>query len=303
MENTWKINDIPSNFLFYDDKYFSGRALTVLDVKYLSTINIENYDDICNELLLRCINLYNVNIEDLCIEDKLYLLFWIRSNSFTKSGFDITSKCPYCNSDIATSCSLEKLNVNYIHPEYFNKCYNYPKSAFNITIKAPKIKDKIINKSNNYDTQILEMASYIDAINNMKLNQLEAYQAINAMDPIEYSRFSKVFNNFKFGIDNILITECPTCKKELKCDLDFSKSIFSDINLLDILEADIKISKYSNRPILDTDPWMEIELRQQIINKLKEKEEEELNNQKQKHTNISHSLSSNIPKMPKLPKF
>lgn len=81
--------------------------------------------------------------------------------------------------------------------------------------------------------------------------------------------------------------------------MNFDNSIFSEIKLLDILESDIRISKYTNREIKDDDPWIEIELRQQIINKLKEEEEAELDKLKNNRRSLSHSLSSlnNVPKI------
>jgi hypothetical protein len=300
MENRWKIIDLPSKFFSYKDKCFFGRALTVLDLKYLSSINPENYEEICNDLLLRCIDLQSTVLDNLNPDDRLYLLFWIRSNSFTKSGFDIEANCPFCNSKINTSCSLEELNVKYIKPEYFNKIYDFPKSEFKISIKIPTIKDNKDLLNDNYDSQILKLASYVDSINDSKINLLEAYQAINSMDPIEFRKFSTLFKNIEFGIDNIFQTTCPKCKKIVNCDLDFSKSIFSDINLLHILEVDIKISKYSNRPIQDNDPWIEIELRQEIINKLVEEEQEEIKKLSQNKNSLSRISSPQIPKMPKI---
>lgn len=113
-----------------------------------------------------------------------------------------------------------------------------------------------------------------------------------------FVNFLLYINILNFGIDSLNIT-CPHCHKNFNCLLNFDNSIFSEIKLLDILESDIRISKYTNREIKDDDPWIEIELRQQIINKLKEEEEAELDKLKNNRRSLSHSLSSlnNVPKI------
>lgn len=299
MLNLWKITDLPSKFLFYKPKFFYGRPLTVIDIKYLTTINNENYDEICNELLNRCINFNGLKITDLNPNDYLYLLFWLKANSFVKSGFNLKTNCPYCNTEITKEYTLDDLNVKYIKPEYYSKKYNFMKSSYIFTIKIPTI-SKIINNLA-LDQEILKIASYIDTINNYTVNQLQAYEAINNMDPLDFSKFNSLYKQFEFGIDSINIT-CPKCHKIFNCLLNFDKSIFSEINLLDILESDIRISKYTNRAIKDDDPWIEIELRQQIINKLKEEEQQEIEKMKHNKISLSHSIPnmSSTTKMPNM---
>lgn len=197
MINKWKITDLPSKFLFYKSKFFYGRPLTVIDIKYLTTINKENYNEVCNELLTRCIDFNGISLQDLNISDHLYLLFWLKANSFVKSGFNLSTNCPFCKFEIKNEYTLEDLNVKYIQAPYYYQKYDYTNSSYIFTIKIPTIKDNIMDDSQ-YDSQIMKMASYIDTINNYKVNQLEAYSAINQMDPIDFCKFSALYKHFEF---------------------------------------------------------------------------------------------------------
>ena len=82
--NYYRILDLPSKFKFYPSNVqISARPLKVIEIKKLSALNDTNFNFIINDILSKAIS--GININKLFIADKIYLLFWLRANTYRDS--------------------------------------------------------------------------------------------------------------------------------------------------------------------------------------------------------------------------
>ena len=97
-ENYHEITDLPSKYRLYPKgtKIFA-RPLKVLEVKALASINEDNANYIINDTLSKTIQ--GITIDDLVVADKLYLVFWLRANTYRESGYVVDFYCRHCESE------------------------------------------------------------------------------------------------------------------------------------------------------------------------------------------------------------
>ena len=83
-DNFFPIDDLPSRYKLYPEgtKIF-GRTLKVSEVKKLTTMNENNFNVILKDILTA--TLRGIDIEDICVADKVYIIFWLRANTFKNS--------------------------------------------------------------------------------------------------------------------------------------------------------------------------------------------------------------------------
>ena len=94
-DNFWEITDLPSKFKLYaPGTKILARPLKVLEIKMLSTLNTDNINFVLNDIIGRCVT--GIRVEDICTADKLYIIFWLRANTYRDSSYSIDFVCPDC---------------------------------------------------------------------------------------------------------------------------------------------------------------------------------------------------------------
>ncbi len=75
--NFYRIDGLPSlGKLYPEETVIEGRPLRVLEVKKLTTLSEENANYVINDVIRNCI--MGINLDDLLVADKLYIVFWLR---------------------------------------------------------------------------------------------------------------------------------------------------------------------------------------------------------------------------------
>ena len=92
------IVDLPSRYKLYPKgtKIF-GRPLRVLEVKQLSQMGEDNSGTVINSVLKSATVGFNVN--ELLVSDKVYILFWLRANTYRDSGYRVDFECLKCGKE------------------------------------------------------------------------------------------------------------------------------------------------------------------------------------------------------------
>jgi hypothetical protein len=94
-ENVFFIEDLPSKYKLYPEgTKLYGRPLNVREVKKLSALNEHNFDIIIKEVLSTAITGYPIS--DILSGDKLYLIFWLRANTYKDARFVTPFICDEC---------------------------------------------------------------------------------------------------------------------------------------------------------------------------------------------------------------
>ena len=220
-ENTWPIEDLPSKYRLYPEgTQLFGRPLKVMEIKMLSSLSESNLNYVINDVLRRCITGYP--IEELTVPDKLYLIFWLRANTYKDSGYKIEYECPECKTQETFEVELNSLNIKYIKDSFDeNKELVLPSENI-IKIKSLRIADEIrvanFEKMNaksmqSFDSDLLYVASLISEINGKKVGLIEAYEFVASgnSDPRDYAYIISYINFHDFGVDPEVKVPCQKC--------------------------------------------------------------------------------------------
>ena len=296
--NYWQIDvkDLPSKGRLYPkDVKIKIRSMSVLEVKFLATLSPLNSTSICNELLEKCCILENMKFEDLILSDREFLIFWIRLNSFTSTnGFVITiPHCSECKTKIEKTIKLTELQFKYLDEPPIKKVHLNDINV-DIPLKFPKYADSKI-KTND---EIEEMCIWIGSENTME----EKYAFLSNLTAYDFLSLKQAIDNNYCGVVKEIDIPCPKCGKLHPVKITINDdNLFNSVNLMQVLETITRIAKYANLQITNDWTWVEVEVEQQIINKMIQEENEankkELANAKAK----AGSVSSHIPSTPSLP--
>lgn len=294
--NYWEIDlqEMPSMGRLYPaNTKIKLRSLSVLEIKLLATITPQNSTSICNELLEKCLILEHLTIDKLLLSDRMFLIFWIRLNSFiSNNGFIVNiPECSNCKAKIEHKIKLVDLNFKYLDHPVKHSVF-LPDLNLKLPLRIPLFNDSKYKVKDDIDMACL----WIDTNNTMEekyafLSNLTALDYITLKDAIDY--------NYCGVLDEIEI-ECPNCKTKHPVKVIINDdNLFSMINLMDVLETITRIAKYSNLQITNDWSWVEVEVEQQIINKMIKEEEEFNKNELAK----AKAQSGSIPHVPSMPRM
>lgn len=218
--NYYKIEGLPSGGKFYPEgTEIYGRPLKVLEVKQLSSINEENADNIINSVLKKAIR--GISVDEILIADKLYIMFWLRSNTYRESGYMMKYNCGTCKQDAQNEFLLEHLAIKNIHADFtmdkltFELRGNKDKLSFAFpTIREERVADEFKANASyitNIDEDIVGLCVLIKTINGEKTSMLEKYNYIVNLDPMDYAYLISYVSKWSFGINPFVNVICEHC--------------------------------------------------------------------------------------------
>lgn len=275
--NYWKLikDEIPSRGCFYNsDAVIKIRPLNVQEVKYLSTLSPQNATDIINEIISKCIILENLNFDDILLADREYMAFWLRANSFQQNnGYSLGLKCENCGHEYKHEVQLADFpTVLYDTNKPKNKEIVLPDCNIKLYLKYPTIKE--LKRTSN-DNEIQNFMRHLDIDTNDNVLLERFLSNLSAMD---YSVLKNNIDDMFIGFARQISVPCPSCGKLHHYSIELNDTgLFGTINIGDVLEIILRICKYTNYQIPETQPWWEVEVMQISVNKMQEEEERLLN--------------------------
>jgi hypothetical protein len=233
-DNFWEITDLPSKFKVYPNgTKLYGRPLKVLEVKKLATIDENNVNSIINDILAKTIK--GINIRDLLLADKLFLVFWLRANTYKDSSYSVAFKCPRCKVDSAYSFSLDSISIKYIKDDYENsRKYTLPISKNEITTKYLTVGNEDMGEEfkNKYkevleiNDEVLGVALSIAKIDSKEFTLYDNYMYLINMNPGDYSYLETNILKNDVGIDPIMTVKCNKCGGNSPVGVTFREDFF-----------------------------------------------------------------------------
>lgn len=269
--NYWKIDlkELPTmGKLYPQDTVIKIRPLNVQEIKYLATINEENATDIINEILEKCLILKGIEFDDIFLGDRAYFAFWIRINSFTKnSGYDINIKeCVRCKNPYTTNIKLTDFEEKYITED--PQEIELPDAGITLKLKYPTIRDLYIKCE---DKEVEKFIRHIDIADK---NVVILEQFIRGLSALDYSIMKNTIDKMEIGFSNQVTIYCPLCGQPHTYIIEYSDmGLLGNVNIFEILDMTLRISKSMNYQIMDDMPWMEVEILQEAANKISEEEQ------------------------------
>jgi hypothetical protein len=215
------IDDLPSKFKMYPKgTKLSARPLKVMEVKMLSTMNEDNANYVINQVLKKTVRGYS--IDELYVSDKLFLIFWLRANTYADSGYSIEFECPLCEENSNYDFDLDCLDILDIKDDYdINKDIILPGSKHTIKVTQLKIKDEnnvqnFIEKSKKlpikYETDVLAIANLITHIDDKEITGLkQKYNYLLDIHPSDYAYLESYILHYEMGVNPFMDVKCNKC--------------------------------------------------------------------------------------------
>lgn len=232
--NYYRITDLPSKFKFYSSNVqINARPLKVIEVKKLSALNDTNFNFIINDILSKAIS--GININKLFIADKIYLIFWLRANTYRDSGYTVNFTCPKCEKDSEFHFEIQNLETQYI-----NDLYNPDKeitlfSGNKVKINFLRIEDE--SKISRFeeiqgqllkdiDKELLSMACMLTEINGEKKNLLDSYYWMTTIDPEDFTYLNSYIEKYGMGVKPYMNVTCKKCGGVSPVGISFRSEFF-----------------------------------------------------------------------------
>ena len=233
-ENVWPIDNLPSQYRLYPEgtKLF-GRPLKVLEIKSLSTLNEDNINFILNDVISRCVT--GLKVEDITVADKLYIIFWLRANTYKESGYTIDFKCPDCGTKDKYEFQLDTLKIKYLSEKFNEDVERVLPSKRTVKIRQMRVSDEMrvekFEKTNasslqSFDSELLHIGALISEVDGKRTGLIEAYDFISKADPDDYAYIVSYINNYDFGVDPETPVSCKKCGGQTNVSVTFRPSFF-----------------------------------------------------------------------------
>jgi hypothetical protein len=233
-ENYWEIDDLPSRGYFYDGPVY-GRPLKIIDIKKLSSLNEVNGDQVINDIIKR--NVKGINVDDLLVGDKMYIVMWLRANSYRNPDYVVDFDCPHCGKKSSYHFELKNINVKYLPDDFNDECLTIKlPNKDDIRFRFTTIKDQrtISNfiKANrelykgDMDSDLVEVAVTIETINHEQLTDLKKYNYVLGLDPENYAFYQTEVQKYESGIEQYFNVTCGECEEVSPMGVTFRTDFF-----------------------------------------------------------------------------
>lgn len=182
------------------------RAMTFEDEKHIATYN---GDSLIDSLIERCID--KVDIDELYLEDKLFLYYKLRECSFGSLA-KITAICNSCNVENDLEIDLSKLSINYAKDDFTD-----PKEVF-----LPNLNKKVmVNKVRAYhqeytstpDKLLNNLWRFVVKIGEHK-DPVVLSKAVKRFSSADLRILMKSINSTDFGLDTRAKYSCNKCNSK-----------------------------------------------------------------------------------------
>jgi hypothetical protein len=233
----YEITGLPTKGKFYPEgTKILARPLKVLEVKKLSQMNKENADEIVNNVISCATK--GINIDDLYSSDKLYIIFWLRANTYKNSEGSIKIECPKCNTLADYSFKIEDLIVRDYEEGQIEKITNglvlankdVIKFKF-LTVRDEQENLKFLRKHKdslmNFDDEILAICKMIESINGEKTGMVDKYMYLTEqLTPSEFSLIQSYIYDISIGLEPFMEVKCSNCGGIVETPLPFRADFF-----------------------------------------------------------------------------
>ena len=217
----WVPLNLPSKgFAGYQDT-INIRAFLFEDEKILRSIqNISGGDKIINSLISRCTE--GVEVEDLCIFDKTYILFKLREISYGDE-YTIEGQCSECLEANELTVNISELVVNYATDELVKEV-TLPDSQVIATIRPVLSKDEVLFKK---ASDIMDnLWRFVVSIGG-HTERMIVQKFITQTTAKDITVIRETLLDEKAGLDMRIRFECNSCGSEEKMALPLNDNFFA----------------------------------------------------------------------------
>ena len=214
---------LPSKGRFYTDfGTVTVKPLLFEDEQRILMSKDSNVNPV-NSILSKCIE--GVNITDLLIFDKLYLLMKVREVSYgSEYNFDIT--CPKCSANIATNLDISKhLEVNCVEDELTDpRKVKLPVLGVEVEVRFPRVRDEGFLQG--LDSVLKNSYRFVVSVDG-QTDPVFISAAMKRFHIRDMKTISKAINRHELGVDPRFAFECPQCNHVEAMSVPLDANFFS----------------------------------------------------------------------------
>jgi hypothetical protein len=232
--NYWPIDNLPSKYSLYPKgTKIYARPLKVLEVKMLSSLTNDNFHFVITEVLKKSTK--GINVEELLVADKLFIIFWLRANTYKDSGYTVEFDCELCESKSEYEFQIENLEVIDIKEDFDPKRVLTLGTGDKVSTRLLSIKDESNVKNflsrnkrslQQFDEEILTIANLIETINDNNTSLIDKYNYIVNMNPIDFAKIETYLEHYDMGIRPEMNVTCMNCGGTSPLAVSFRSEFF-----------------------------------------------------------------------------
>jgi hypothetical protein len=211
------IDSLPSKYLRYPEgTKIYGRPFNIKELIKLANINDQNALTIIDDMIRSTIK--GIAIDDILVGDKIYLLLWLRANTYPESGYSIPFRCQKCEAESTYDFKVDAIDIDYMRSDFNIEDPVELSTGDFIAFKyltmcdeqrIQKFKSSVRTSMTKYDDDILSLAAAVETINGEKKSLIEVYNFISNVKI--YSQIKGYLEAFNFGVSNVLNVVCNKC--------------------------------------------------------------------------------------------
>jgi len=227
---------LPSQGIYYPNKKKNIKVayLTASDENILSSPSLIANNLVVDELLKRKVLDKDINVEDIVVEDRNAILFFLRNTAFG-TEYEVSATDPKTNEDFIAKIDLSNIKVKDFNlEEDMNGEYNFylPISKMNVTFKflSKKQQDELVKIEKDWNgngiapIKTKELEFLIQSINGIK-DPLQIRNFIEKMPIKDSQELRKYVNENKPGLDLTQKVTTPS-GEEIQVNIGFGVEFF-----------------------------------------------------------------------------
>lgn len=223
---------LPSRGTFYPNDIYV-RKLNAKEIKDLSTVKPSNVDVVFNSIISDCLE--GMELKNILLNDKLWLIYYLRSITYNDMPFAVKVKCPHCGRETKEQFVLNRLNVKYAdtplpkqielpNGDVIEPCW--PTIGVELQINRLKNDPNVIEE---IDSDIMTICAHIKTINGKTATLFDAYSYFTGDDcrgsAMDFNAFCQGLKPATFGARPLFTTDCP-CGEEVYSEITLSPDFF-----------------------------------------------------------------------------
>jgi hypothetical protein len=243
VKNTYEEIELPSKGRFYNnengptDGKLHIRTMTGHEEEILATSRFIKKGQAINMIFNQCIQ-ENYDTERFLVEDRTYLLIYLRGVSYTPR-YDVEIRCPECENKFSTVIDLNSLYVDSC-PDNFDESslkgvlptsgipFSYHLASGQDEQRIQDYRDKKMRNGTSVDTDDSLLYRSALLVNNLGgvTNAMEILGLLKELPINDVAHLRNTLNNPPFGVDTSIDIFCPGCLQEFTIDLPLESDFF-----------------------------------------------------------------------------
>ena len=195
------------------------RSMTYEDEKFIASYS---GGALLDDLIARCV--IDVDLDELYLEDKLFLYFKLREVSFGSMA-KMEASCNFCGFSNELEIDLSKLKVDYAEEDFED-----PKEIMLPGLKKVAFVSKMRSHLQKYsvnDTELLEnLWRFIKKIGEYE-DPVVLSKAVKKLSSVDVRVIMAHINNQSFGLDSRAKFICNKCRKENTASIGLNLDFFT----------------------------------------------------------------------------